>query len=356
MGSEIDGAAAAGSRRVLVVGGGGFIGRRVVAALAAEPGVETAVGGRRGPLVVDLDQPSTFAVFDRFDAVVDCADTTVAPPDEAASYCLRRGITFLETTAETASLARLFENHRRSLAAELRAKTEPARGLLVLGLGLFPGLSNLLAAELARSRPEPPRRLEVAVRLALASGAGRGTVRAGVELLAHDALRYEGGRLEIGPPLAAGPTLSFPGGRRRTLEPGLPEALMLHWSTGIESTAAYLAAGPVPPGIGLAGALLRRSGAARSVARTLAGWLLGGLRCGLLRRRPVAVELAAWTDRGTAAEAHRALSFADGAAAAAAAIAAATLLLTGSDRPEPGCWLLDEVLTLDPLLARIGER
>ena len=66
-------------KRVLVVGGFGFYGTKVAAALR-ENGFEVALGtrnpgGREDAVKVDLGQPETFAVFNQFDAVVNCSDS-----------------------------------------------------------------------------------------------------------------------------------------------------------------------------------------------------------------------------------------------------------------------------------------
>src|SRR5689334_10212446 len=118
--------------RVLVIGGRGFLGGRVVAGLRAQPGLEVVAGSRGGGVAVDLGVPESFAAMDGFDTVVDCSDSLAAPPDAALAWCVARGKTFLETTAEPRTIERL-----------LRAGPG-GPGLAVVGVGLFPGVSNLL--------------------------------------------------------------------------------------------------------------------------------------------------------------------------------------------------------------------
>lgn len=128
--------------RVLVIGGKGLFGQAVVRALAGHAAVQ--VGGRGGPVPIDLNQPASFPAMAGYDYVVNCSDTVSAPPDEAIARALDGGQCFVETGAHPATLERLLERfHGR----------QGHNGLAVLGVGIFPGLSNLLAAAVARELP-----------------------------------------------------------------------------------------------------------------------------------------------------------------------------------------------------------
>ena len=81
--------------RVLVVGGAGYYGRRVLAALAQVPGVEAHAAGRRGPVVVDLADSTTFSAFSGFDVVVGCHDSVGVASDAAAAWCVAEGLVWL---------------------------------------------------------------------------------------------------------------------------------------------------------------------------------------------------------------------------------------------------------------------
>ena len=62
-------------QRIVVVGGSGFLGSRAVRALLRAEGVEVVVAGRRGPLVIDLDRPETFAALEGASVVVDVSNS-----------------------------------------------------------------------------------------------------------------------------------------------------------------------------------------------------------------------------------------------------------------------------------------
>ena len=155
-----------GDNAVLVIGGRGVVGARVVAALEALGRWEVWVGSRNPSgareVCVDLTDPSTFSMLDRFLAVVNCADVTLALPDAAADHCLRCGAVFVQPTGDLDTLLRL-RLHARAMA--------PAGwpGLLVLGAGLHPGLSGVLAATCPGEGP-----IDLAVHLTPNSVSGRG--------------------------------------------------------------------------------------------------------------------------------------------------------------------------------------
>ena len=223
--------------RVLVVGGRGFLGSRTVAALRRLPDTEVVVGSRRGGegcVAIDLSDYSSRTAMEGFDFVVNCADSLEVKPDRAAEYCLLQGMTFVEASADAAVIERL-----RAVAG---AVPEP-KGAVVLSAGLFPGLSNLLAAKLCEGGV--PQRLEIGVRYSPLSQAGRGVCQLMASTMGRDAVRFEAGEEVLDPPLTVGGSLPFSSGERLTMGVGLAESRMLHWSIGAPSTGSFLAT--VPP-------------------------------------------------------------------------------------------------------------
>lgn len=347
-----------GSARVLIIGGRGYLGRRTAQAIARVPGATVTVGGRSaasdGAVRVDLRDYRTFDAMKAFDCVVNCAHSPDAAPDQALSFCLEEGVPFVETTTEAAVIQRLYEDHHPS------ARGTASAGTVVLGTGLLPGLSNLLASAAVRSVEELPGRLEVGVRLRPFSGAGAGMCAVMARMLAVDALRYEGGRLVADSPMQPGPLLPFDGlgQRSRSMRLSLPEATMLHWSTGVPSTAAYVATIPPLPRVfaALASAALAPKGAVRRATASLARAQLTLLRARFLRDRPTPVDLVALLDRDTGSSAAvptLALSVSDGVLAAGYAIAACVALLLRDGRTARGCRLPDELFTLDEVLSEM---
>lgn len=262
-------------RRVLVVGGGGFLGRRVVEELTA-----------RG-FAVSVGQP-----VDGADVVVNCADSIAAPPDAAIARVLEKGGMWIDAGADEGLVNRLIRESRRRV-----------KGSVVVGMGLFPGISNLMAREVG----------DVVVRVDPFSGAGKGTVR-----LMGEALM---------------------GGR--------PAEVAMLEASGVKARVRY-AVGFLPAwlmdGVG-------------KVARRCPRWMVWPfasaatamlylVRTVLLRRRSARIRIEA---EGLV------LTARDGFGAAAAALAAACEILCASP-PPPGMWMPDEVMRLADVLAAMPGR
>lgn len=130
--------------KIVVVGGAGYLGSRAVRALRRAPEIEAVVAGRRGPLVVDLARPETFSALEGADVVVDVSSSHAVAPDALARFCLERGIVMLEASSDRVVIERLLDAHRGAAGCP---------GALVLGAGIFTGVSNAMAAEAARALP-----------------------------------------------------------------------------------------------------------------------------------------------------------------------------------------------------------
>jgi saccharopine dehydrogenase-like NADP-dependent oxidoreductase len=169
--------------RVLIIGGTGFLGSRTVQALAKLPDAHVTVGYRKRdgrarqaranrPIPpstrIDLNDPSTFSEMKKHDFVVNTSDTLAAPPTLAIDYALYNGVRFVEAGAHSGTMEELMRR-TRGPAADKDGWT----GTLLLGMGLFPGLSNLLARQLLQW-VGPPDRLDIVVRLNPLAGGGPG--------------------------------------------------------------------------------------------------------------------------------------------------------------------------------------
>jgi short subunit dehydrogenase-like uncharacterized protein len=325
--------------RIVVIGGAGYLGSRAVSALRRAPGVEVVPASRRARaerhLVVDLARPETFDALADADVVVNASSSHAAPPDALARHCLAKGLVLLEASSDIDVVERLLDAHRGASHA----------GTLVLGAGLFTGVSNALAAEVARALPGAES-IEVGVRSSPLSGAGGGTIDLMVDALATHTRVVRGGARRDMPGIAAGPALPFLEGEAKTLSGPFPEPLMLHASTGVPNVAMYLA--PVPSFVRLlflaTPAILFRSALVRWVMR---GYLRL-VRAVLFARVGTRVGLVARATRGGESRT-MALSTSDGFAAAGAAIAATALALARS-RPAGGTFTVDECVGLEAML------
>ncbi|MBL1080185.1 sugar nucleotide-binding protein [Nocardia sp. 2] len=138
---------------VLVLGGYGAVGAHLVRLLRAQ-GISTLVAGRdpaRADRVVDLAVPeSVRQALAGVSVVVNCAG---AEDIRLAAECARHGIVFIEISATSDYVQAL----------------EHIDGPVVLGVGLAPGLTTLLAADLLAKGPGP-----VDIMIGLGSGEHHG--------------------------------------------------------------------------------------------------------------------------------------------------------------------------------------
>jgi short subunit dehydrogenase-like uncharacterized protein len=357
--------------KILVVGGNGYFGSNVAAALRGLPNTTVHIASRNpdateGEIKLNLNDPATFDVMQGHDFVVNCSDALTARPDPAMAYCLSHGLTFIETTDDAQTMLRLLQKYRGG------ADSGAATGRLVLGLGIMPGLSNLAAAELVRSKggAQHVQRIEVALRLNPLSGAGYGMSALSAQVVSTLSKRFENGALISDPPVWFSPLIPFADGAMPALRTGLPEAVMLHYSTGVPNTAAYLSLGTPLPGLGRAletalfgvAMALPRDPFFKPLAQRALSQVFVGVRTVLFREGKTPFEIVAMADR-TDYFKHDgdslSLQFSDGIAAGAYAVAAGVVLLAAQS-PAPGVHLPDEVLNLDDVLAKmrtmVGER
>ncbi len=320
---------------ILVVGGSGFFGSRIAEALRSV-GHEVTAGGRA---LIDLTRAATFAAADGYDVVVNASDAGRAPPDAIVERVLRRGgPIWVETTGETEVIERL---------VALRAVPDP-RGLVLVGAGIFPGASNLLAAlALARSGRSD---VAIGVRVSPLSGAGRGMCGQMARMMVGGSSWIEGGRrVESAAALGATRVLPFPGGAAKALRVGLPETTMVHASTGARDVSMYLAPRPgaLSPLFRVLGALVPKWGWARRIAATMFYGMFVAQRALLLRGVVAKTELTAMSGDVIVG-----LSTDDGVGAGAELVAAMVGALPA--RPAPGVKLPDEMFDAEAIFARVG--
>lgn len=325
--------------KLLVIGGAGYYGRRVVEALRPLDGVEVAIGGRRGPVVVDLADPQSHGPLDDFDVVVDVADTVNAAPEAAARRVVARGGIWLEVSADAAVTARL-------LALDVSGP-----GTLVVGVGIFPGISTALAARAAAGMTAPA--IELGVRLSPFSGAGRGNCALMRRMLETPGVRIVDGRAIETPAVFAAAPMPFPSGERSAAGIGLPDALLIHRATRATAVTTRMA---LVPGLlrfsfALGAGVMRFAGPLRRPLGWLAEWSLVGLRAVLLRGVSSRVELVAVAREGAGEPRIEQLDVADGQQGTAAGVAAAVACLLDGSRPAAGVLTAPEAFGADVLLA-----
>ena len=330
-------------RRVLVIGGRGFYGSAVVKVLNRIGDLELTVASRAGPVTVDLNRPETFGKMDDFDLVVNCSDTVNAPPDEAIRHCVSTGGTFLEMGADAPTSRRLMD-----------LKFDAPKGLALIGVGIFPGVSTALAKSVTDADCSS---LELGIRLSPFSGAGSGNCALMSEYMRVPSFAYREGAIVEGPPVGAPAAFDFLGsGKGAGPLLAMPDTELIHRSTQVPNVATYLA---LKPGF------LRYN---FKVASVMAGlippllplfvklteWSLMALRAVVLRGVTSTVQLTA-VAKGDDRIRVRQASFSDGQLATALGVGAVASLWPWTSPPEAGILTVADLFTFDELIIAMTE-
>lgn len=160
---------------VWLVGGYGDVGTKTAGHLLALSNATIVLAGRDhdiarrtaqalGPRVrgerLDITQPDA---CDRLRTASAVVSLTEALPVDLAGELVRLGVTFIDTSAD--------QKYTRQLGAGLDAVIRPSGGYVV-GAGLVPGLSNILAADIVSNAPSTDR-IDVVVEVSLGRHHGR---------------------------------------------------------------------------------------------------------------------------------------------------------------------------------------
>lgn len=325
--------------RIVILGGQGYLGARAVAALQAA-GADVHVASRSAARRVDVARPETYGALSDADVVVDLVDTVAHPPDALLAWCVAQGKVVLEATSDSRTIERL------------AAATWRGPGALVLGCGIFTGLSNLLARDTAEACPGGAARLTLGIASSPLSGAGRGTIAMMVDGLDAPVVRYAEGVRHARDTVEKGPPLDFGEAARPTLRIALAEAMMIHHSTAVPTVDVYFA--PIPALLVPAFAVIPGWLARRRWFQTFLRGYFTVLRRGLLRGRRSPVTLVAEA-AGAAGAARRVLSTEDGMLAGGYAIAAMALAVAARDPRPRGLMFVDQVCGLEAIVAGLRE-
>lgn len=300
----------------LVIGGEGHYGTRTTAAVR-RLGYEVRTAGRsHGDVRLDLTKPDTWEAVTGFDAVLNASDSVGADPTAFAEWCLRSGSRLIEMGAETTMIESL-----------LALRVDDPKGSVLVGAGVFPGLSTALALSVPAAEE-----IAIGVRLSPVSGSGPGNCALMARMLADPSVWWEDGARQSGPPVGPPLALPFPGGSALAHRVALPDAPLLAHATGCPRVTAHLATQPgwMRFNLKLLGGLVYNSGPLKRWMEQAALWSLYATRGLLLRTRTTAIDLVVRTDQGRAA-----VRFEDGMAATGAG-GAAVLACMRRQAPPPG--------------------
>jgi hypothetical protein len=216
---------------ILIVGGYGQVGSRIAAHLSARfdgqiivagrsSARAAALAGRLGERVhartIDVADAATHAsATEAVDLVIVCIDL----PDTAfVEHCLERGIHCVDITAE-------LETMRRVLALDPVARRHGAT--VVLGVGLIPGLSNLMAKR-GVSRMQTATRVENAFLVGLGEEHGSASLLWTFGHLGDKEYRKRA-KIDFGAPYGERTVLHYPFPDQHTLPQTLPIESATSW-------------------------------------------------------------------------------------------------------------------------------
>lgn len=333
--------------KVLIVGGLGYLGSQIHDAVRALPKLSASIATRapfaRGQIKLDLRDPETFPVMADFDAVVNASDSLSAPPDDAIRWCLDNGVTFIETSSDPETVERLADGFRGQ---------NESGGTLVLGAGIFTGMSNLIGARAVGALPGEPDILDLGISFSPLSKGGQGMVNLVNHYLNIDTVYYRDGQRRTSTHFTDGPTFTYPSGERGSVRMPFAEATMLQQSTGAPNVTTYMT--PKPGLMRLSFlytplVLLRNpiAGALLWVVFTL-------LRRVLLSWRTSSVELSAIATDDEQNKAECNFSVKDGMKAAGYVVASLLDELQNSP-PPPGGYLIDEIVDADRIVFKLSD-
>jgi len=337
------------TRDILIVGGYGVVGRRIATLLAPHFPDRVLIAGRderraeelcrelgRGtrPRRINLsDAPSIEGALDGVGTVMTCVAQREQHLLRAA---IARGAGYTDIAPRLA-----FWQGARELTAD--ARRTGAR--IILGAGLSPGISNMMAQKLARAAGHVDR-VETAILLSLGDEYGPDSLHHVLEAVTQPFTVLERGHRHDAVPFSRGERIDFPpplGPRTAYL---FPWSDVVHYPDTLGATTALGRFALEPAWAGWLAAGLVRAGARRWLERPA---FAGGNRRAIdrLKRRYaghdrfgliVTVEGGGLVRRMSLAGRHQADATAAGAAEFARALAAGEV-----DRP--GVWLAEEVIS-----------
>ena len=337
--------------RVLVIGASGYYGAEVAKVLTDETTLDVLKGRRKGGkgwVAIVLTDPSTFLAMKQADLTLNCADTVGAPAYKAIQYCLEEGLTFFEMGADAPTIAQILQ---------MPLPSSP-KGRVLVGVGIFPGFSTLLA-DYIHQQVNDCQRLDFAVRLSPFSGAGKANCALMTQMLAVPSVRYQQGERLEGD--TVGETVHFPFqgvGTKAAVQVGLPDADLIFKSTEVPEVTTFIGIQPswMRHNFRFAAWMLKFAGPVRSLLLKFSEWSLLFLRALLLRKVNSRLHLTALANRGLPDETHATVVLEQGQRSVATSTASAALLWQHLDsRPAPGLYTIPQVFSLEAMLQQMQD-
>lgn len=344
---------------ILLVGGYGVVGRRIAARLAPQFASRLVLAGRHparaeslarvlgeGPRLRELDLGEA-ASIDRALEGVGTVVSCVAQHDlELIRRCIQRGLAYTDISPR---LSYWRADDR------LKQEAEKTRARIVLGAGLSPGISNMMARKLV-AELGGCERVETDIMLSLADEYGPDSLQHVLDSTAQPFTVFVNGRSREALPFSEGERVAFPA------PVGVRVAYLFPWSDVVsypQTLGAQTSIGRFalePPWLGRLAGLLARAGAVGWLKRLAVAEREGGA-IERLKRRYAGHDAFALVVRVVGPRGARRMSLvgnrqADVSAAGAAAIVQALATQTVS---EVGVLLPESAIAPEPFFEQIAS-
>jgi hypothetical protein len=347
---------------ILLIGGKGFLGRHLLNALSMSDmgNLRVTIGSRRpdkDTIIVNLNDHADYPKLREFDAVINCAALPSERYEPLVRYCLDHGVRILDTTADPAVIL-LLEKLRQRFSGPSPG-TAPS-GLFLFGIGIFPGISNLLIKQGLSGHPDAKQVL-LGIQYKVMSGAGRGMCQMMTDTIGSPGYWYEQGKKQVSTvPFSGLSRLSFSGSPSTAIGVTLGELYTMHSLLPTGSASCYISFRPVlfnRPSYHLFNGV-SRLGVMKKPALRLLYSMFYFVRGILLRSRKTDIRLLCTVTAGKIGEVtqHR-IWFNDAFLAAGLFTAAIVRQLPANPDPR-GCHAVEDLYTLDvilPLMAGLGN-
>jgi len=347
---------------ILIVGGYGVVGRRIAALLAPQfpdrlviagrdrahaEGICRSLGHGARPRCLDV------ADADQIDEALKGVGTIIACVAQAEPRLLRAAIASGMAYTDIAPRLAFWE-----AGQELHSQALQTGARVLLGAGLSPGISNMMARRLADLAGDAES-IETSILLSLGDEYGADSLQHVLESLKQPFKLFRQGRYESAMPLGEGERIAFPG-----LGPRM--AYVFPWSDVVyypKTLGARTAIGRLalePPWVNKLLRRLARIGAPRWLEEH---GMFGGQRRAIDRLKRAYAGIDAFALRVTVTNGGKTLSMTMGghkqSDVTAAGAAELGRVLAAREMLTPGVWLPEQVVSVEPFFAaleRLGWR
>lgn len=324
--------------KVIVIGGRGFVGQKVIESLKTDRRFEVYLASRtpQNDLEIrcDLLDKSTYHNLTNHYVIINCSDNFKASPIPLAKFCLEEGLTLIETTADPTVMDEILN----------LPHSEAYSGTVIAGMGIFPGVSNIMASKLKSSWSDL-NKIQIVIHVSPFSQAGASTCRLMAVHFTYESLILSHGKRQFVDTLK--PHVIKKGDSSiRGLSLFFPEVTMLSKSANIPNIETYLATRPKILGYILG--LMRRILTVKILVPVNAFFLLI-LRSTLLKKMSSKIKIECLGSNESGESKTITLSSVDGMDSLAKAIHA-SLNLIEKEQPKKGLLLPDQAFSWESFM------